>query len=558
AHLLAVSGLHLALVAGLSYRLALFWASRMAGARPTRDRRPLALVLSVAAAGVYAAWTGFGIPVQRAWIFLLILVPVWWMARRPPAAQGLALAAGVILALSPASLFDLGARLSFVATAGLLLSGRAAGAASRSWTDRTGSVGTVTRGLRASAVALAVTAPLLAHAGLPVGPAGLLLNVVAVPWTALVLLPLALGASVAVIVAGPEMVLVTLASRLASWTVECVVDLAAVWPLEFLSRPVPLAVLAGVAGLAFLACRVASTARAVFLSLSVVLWLLGSPDTASAPQKPRLVMIDVGQGDALLVQGSQAAVLVDGGRALAGGPDLGRTAVGPALVTLGVRRLDVVVATHADIDHRGGLPHVFQNFEVGELWLPFAPGPPDEFAALRKWAESRGVPVRELAAGDRERVVGDLRFTPLWPPRHGVLESGNEGSLVLRAEVGGHRVLLTGDIGASSERRLLAGEADLRAEVLKVAHHGSAGSSTPGFLEAVGAEIALVSASCSALSGLPSGRTLKRLEQTGASVWWTGREGAVVVAFNSKAHGTSPTRVSGWARPRVCRPGRRN
>ena len=96
----------------------------------------------------------------------------------------------------------------------------------------------------------------------------------------------------------------------------------------------------------------------------------------------------------------------------------------------------------------------------------------------------------ERGAGSRPLELGELQIAPLWPPKSARLASRNDASLVLRVELAGKRVLLTGDIGISAERGLLAAGADLRADVLMLAHHGSRGSSSPEFLEAVGAEVA--------------------------------------------------------------------
>ncbi len=210
------------------------------------------------------------------------------------------------------------------------------------------------------------------------------------------------------------------------------------------------------------------------------------------PKRP--TFFDVGQGDATLVQGRRGALLVDAGVAIPDGPDLGRRVVVPALRALGVRRLDLVLASHADLDHRGGLPAVLAAIPVGELWLP--PGGRDEpgFSALRAVAAARGVLVVERGAGSPPAQLGDLTVTPLWPPAGAVTGSSNDRSLVVRVDVGGHRVLLPGDIEAAAESALLAAGAELRADLLKLPHHGSRTSSTARFLEAVGATLAVASA----------------------------------------------------------------
>ena len=550
-HLLAVSGLHLVLIGGVAYRLILQISTCLLGRRPYRDRRPLAVGCAVGLAGAYAVWAGFGIPVQRAWILLLVLVPIMWRKRKPPLAWGLVWAGVWVLSFHPAALFELGAQLSFAATGGLLLAAR--GGVNDVVSGLPRAVGWLGRGVWVSMVAIAFTAPFLAQVGLPVSGAGLVMNLVAIPWMALVLLPAALFSSVVVALDLPAMFfLVSLAQELAGWTIVACLELAALWPRPLGVGPVSWVGVFVAGGLALLMALESHPLRAGVLFVCALLWLVGSSPVLLDPPPPRVVMFDVGQGDAVLLQGRRAAVLVDAGRSFMGGGDMGRSVVAPGLRALGVSRLDALVASHADLDHRGGLLHILTQFEVGEIWLPAAAPGREGFGALRALAKSRGVPVLELAAGDPIREVGDIVFEPLWPPPVLIDDSTNENSLVLRAEMAGYRILLTGDIGSRSERALMDRGARLAADLLKVAHHGSAGSSTASFLHAVDARISLVSASCAGFSGLPSPHTLKRLEASGTVVGWTGRDGAILVGLGSKPNTIDGLGLRTWAESRAC------
>ena len=555
-HLLAVSGLHLMLVGGLAYRLVLLISSCLVGVRPYHDRRPLALGCAVGLAGVYAIWAGFGVPVQRAWVLLLVLVPMVGCKRRPPFSWGLVWAGVWVLSFYPEALFELGAQLSFAATAGLLVAAR--GGVYEVLSTLPSVVASPARVIWVSMVAIAVTAPFLAYTGLPVSGAGLVMNLVAIPWMAFVLLPAALASSVLAALDLPgASVLLWLAQSLAGWTIVGCLELAALWPPPFGVGPVSWMGV-GVAGaLAVLMVLESHPLRAGGLFVCVLFWLVGSSPLELDPPAPRVVMFDVGQGDAVLLQGRRGAVLVDAGRSFIGGGDMGRNVVAPGLRALGVSRLDALVATHADLDHRGGLLHILTHFEVGEVWLPAAEAGREDFRVLRAVAESRGVPVFELAAGDPVRELGDLVFEPLWPPRIPMEDSTNENSLVLRAEIAGYRILLTGDIGSRSETALLDQGAPLEADLLKVAHHGSAGSSTIAFLQAVGARISLLSASCAGFSGLPSRHALKRLRASGATVVWTGRDGAILVGLGSKTTALGGLELRTWTKSRSCPVGER-
>lgn len=562
AHLLAVSGLHLALVSALAYTLlrVAFARSRTLAAR--WDTRLVAAWGAGFLGFSYALLAGWGVPVQRATVFLAAAGVGLLLRRRASGAHVLALASLAILAAAPDQLFEPGTQLSFAATGALLGALRAAPSSGAGWW---GSLrGAFESGLRVSATAIAATAPILAWHGIPAAVGGLIANAFAVPWTALVLLPTSLGAAVLVSLSPgvlPESV-VWLPLAGAEWIGR--VTLIAV---ERVAENVPFpaagsglaragwAVAVGVA-IALLALRARTTWRRALLATLVTVWLgiapstrLGSPEV---PAPPRVVIFDVGLGDSVLVEGRSAAVLVDGGWATPDGADLGRSAVVPGLRALAVRALDVVVATHADADHRGGLERVLADLPVGALWLPHGGLAAPDFRRLRALAATKGVPVTEHGAGEPAIRVGDLSLEPLWPPADLTAASRNDRSLVLRIEIAGMHILMTGDIGLVAEGGLLARRAELRADVLKVAHHGSRRSSSREFLSAVGADVAVVSAPCPGRGGLPNGAALERVRAQGMALWWTGRDGAVLLDLDA-----ANSRVAVWsweASPRCSSP----
>jgi competence protein ComEC len=208
----------------------------------------------------------------------------------------------------------------------------------------------------------------------------------------------------------------------------------------------------------------------------------------------------------------------------------------PALRALGVARLDLLVASHGDLDHRGGLVAVLQALPVGALWLPAGAAREPDFGALRATASRRGVAVREVAAGHPVRRLGDLAVEVLWPPPVARGLTRNDRSLVLRVAVGGRRILLPGDLEAPGEAALLARGADLSADVLKLPHHGSETSSGRAFLEAVSPLLAIASAPCRGRWGMPHPEVRTRVRAAGAALWWTGRDGAVRVALAPRLH----------------------
>jgi competence protein ComEC len=535
AHILAISGLHLGLVAGLLFALAKFLLG-WTGDRG-KDLRVGALLLAGLGAGAYALLAGFGAPVRRALVFVWVGLAALHLARPISALHLLCGAWLVVVLTAPYALFELGTQLSFSATAALLAAQFARASPSavppgplQRWFRRLRWL------LHMSALALLATAPWLALRGLSPGLAGLGLNLLAIPWTSFALLPGALLAAAAVWLEGPAGDwFVALGRILAGLTLDFVGAGADIMPPggPVRARPQGLA-LAVAAGLAVVATRLRETRRVLVVTLASFLWLTATPPAQIGPPAPRIVMLDVGQGDALLVQGRSAAVLIDAGRSIPGRLDLGRSVVAPALARLGVEFLDAVIVTHGDVDHRGGVPAILGSVAVGELWLPWGGRSNPAFADILEAARRGRVRVLEIGAGAPARRLGDIQLTPLWPGRRGFPRSSNAGSLVLRAQLADWRILMTGDIGSDVEAALLEAGVDLRADIMKVPHHGSAGSSSDAFLRAVRPGWLLLSARCGS-GGLPHPDALARLEATGARLGWTGRDGAVALGLAAVA-----------------------
>jgi competence protein ComEC len=387
--------------------------------------------------------------------------------------------------------------------------------------------------LRTSASATATTAALVAlHFGV-VSPLGWLANGVGVPLTALVLLPLALASGLAAgafpDAGGALAAALSAASHGAALLLAGCVKLAARTPAWLGVAPGPLGL--AVSGALALAClRARGTApRLALAGLAAAAPALGPPPGLE-PAPPRVVFLDVGQGDAAVVQGRRAALLIDGGTALEGRFDAGERVVLPALGALGVRRLELVVASHADLDHRGGLVAVLRALPVAKLWLPPGARAEPGFEELLAVAAARGVATSERAAGEAALALGDLRVEALWPPRVGGPAGRNDASLVVRVEAGGRRLLFPGDLERAGELGLVASQrGELRAAVLKLAHHGSRTSSTEAFLAAASPALAVASAPRHGRFGMPHAEALARVAAARVAWRWTGRDGAVVV-----------------------------
>jgi competence protein ComEC len=255
-----------------------------------------------------------------------------------------------------------------------------------------------------------------------------------------------------------------------------------------------------------------------------------------------LTFLDVGQGDACLVELPGATLLVDGGGSFREQFDPGAQVLVPWLERRGVRRLDAVVLTHPHPDHANGLAAVVDALAVGEVWTNGAPSSLPGLERLAAAAHRRGAPIvrpHRLQAGGalvevlHPLVDGEVRALDGW--------SENDGSIVLRVSYAGRAALLAGDVEARAEQRLVATSAPLAADVLKAPHHGSATSSTPAFVRAVHPSLVVFSVGASNRWGFPAATVDARWRAAGARTYRTDRDGAVTVTVDARGRVAAAT-----------------
>ncbi len=257
-----------------------------------------------------------------------------------------------------------------------------------------------------------------------------------------------------------------------------------------------------------------------------------------------VTFLDVGQGDAMLIAFPQGSLMLfdSGGRIdfdLREGYEesedafvedrigIAEAAVMPYLWRRGIKRLDWIAASHGHPDHVEGFAETIRSFEIGQAVRPDSPKPDPFDQTLR----SSSLPARRLKRGDDFTIDG-ARIEVLSPPieTEAALISENDQSLVLRVSFGNRSFLLTGDIEREAEETLVLSGADLRADVLKVAHHGSKTSSTAEFLERVKPQHAVISVADPSPFGHPHAEALARLKTTNARIWRTSECGAITIS----------------------------
>jgi competence protein ComEC len=506
-HLIAISGFHVGLVAG-------FFALIVRGVWwlwPALARRwPLPVTAALAAvsgAALYAAAAGFALPTLRTVLMIAVVAAARTWRRPVRAFAALALAAVAIILVDPLAVTGAGFWLSFLGVAWLLWCLPHGGG--HPLREFLSAQGVATLGLLPPSVALFGQASL----------AGPIANLVAVPWWSLVVVPLALvGLLLEALHPGAG----GWAWRLAAWCF----DLS--WPLFewlagsglalwWLPEPrwfaLPLAL---IAAFWWLLPRGTPGKRLALLLWLPLLW----PDR-HLPERGgvELLVIDVGQGLSVLVRTHEHALLYDMGPAIRDGFDAGERAVIPALHALGVRRLDRAVISHGDNDHAGGFAAVGVQFPVTDVLAPDGVTLP--------------APSKACTAGLIWNWDG-VGFRFLHPPSH-FPYLANESSCVLRIDSAHGSILLTGDIGEVIERDLVRLHAeDLRTDVVLVAHHGSAGSSDPAFVDATRPRVALVSSGHGNRFGHPRPDVMQRWRHAGASTFDTSANGALRLRFSAR------------------------
>jgi competence protein ComEC len=579
-HLLVVSGMNVALLA-----FAVFWLTR-------RLRCPewAASLLTIALSSFYACIAGMGVPIQRAVLMLSIFLGARLLYRDRGALNATGFAALVVLVFSPGALFDPGFQLTFLAllaiagislpvlertsapyrralqrldSSGLdlalepklaqfrldlrLVAGRLEpwlGARLAQWavTGASGTVLALYELVTVSGITQAVLVLPMRSYFHRAAIIGLPANILVLPLAGIMLNSGAAAIAFSYVSMPLARLLAAIAAAALHWTLLCLNALshlaASQWRIPDAGPLISAVAAAGVLG-AFMAVRqrraITAGGLAVLLASAGVVAFY-SPAPRLAKGMLEITAIDVGQGDSLLVVSPQGrTMLIDAGGSI--GPvhsefDFGEDVVGPYLWSRGLERLDVAALTHAHGDHIGGLARVLENFHPAELWVGVNPETA-ELKRLYQVAARAHVAIRRHTAGEvldwggsRVRVLSPPRD---WQPKP---EPKNDDSLVLLFTYESTSALLAGDLEKKMERYVAAGSP--LADVLKVAHHGSATSTTPELLSAVRPRYAVISAGYRNSFGHPRPAVLERLQQNHVQTYRTDLLGMVTFLLDGK------------------------
>ncbi len=554
AHILAISGLHIGIVAAFAYFLLRRLLSLSERLLLVANVPKLAAFLSLAPILLYSLIAGASVSVQRAFVMVTTYIVALIFNRERDLYHALALAALVILLMQPSALFGASFQLSFVSVLGILFFSplllslvpkRDRLLQQFKSPLRKKLESKMILFMVVSVSAILATAPLVAYHFNRVSLSGLIANLIIVPLVGFIVVPLSL--------------LGVLFTPFFSYGAGCLFQVSAFlcnivimvanffshlpWTNFLVSTPTPSEVAFFYLFLSALFLWKFSGLPKKLLFLSLFLFTINTFywQFHFRPQGFQTIFIDVGQGDAALLRFPQGkTMLIDGGGFYDHSFDTGKSIIAPLLLRNRIRRIDYLVMSHPHPDHFDGLRFIAENFSIQEFWTNGDWVSDPNFEHLQKILRQKSIVLHTLDSASPDRVIQGVRTEFLHPPpdycltHHDTNVRLNNRSLVIRFSYGNVQYLFAGDIHAAAEKKLLSTGAGVSSLVLKVPHHGSLTSCSIPFVKAVSPRIAVCSAGHQNPFKLPHSQVLQRLRDEGCAVYRTDLDGAIVITADDK------------------------
>ena len=556
-HIISISGSHLGMVAVLC-----FWITRHAlFLLPERsyhwitiraDPRKIAALVTIVPVTFYAFLAGGQMATIRSLIMILAALAAVVLDRERDLLPALSLAALITLVIDPQALFDISFQLSYLSVLSIVF-------VVSTWNALAAPADTLTGKLANQALLLfviscaatLVTGPLVAFYFNQLSFAGVIANMVVVPFAGAVVVPLGFLCGILSLFTG-SLPLAAINQFLADLFVALVSFFARI-PFSSIHLPSPGALFAAgyfillVASSLLLRARLLARYRPLESSSHSPRW--ATPVLAASGvlivaavalhifrvQETRITFLDVGQGDCTVVEtDSGRNILIDGGGTRDNRFDIGRGVLAPFLWGRGIRTIDLAVLSHPHPDHMNGLLAVMHGFTVREVWGSGLDTALPGYAEFQRPISDRSIPFRTVSAGV-EAKIGDARLAVLHPGpnfdqgKAKAYAAENDRSLVVRMSIGERVLLFPGDIHAAGERALLRNVPELACDLVKVPHHGSRTSSSGGLVAALHPAVAVVTVGDGNLYRHPAEEVVARYTENGAALYRTDRHGAVLI-----------------------------
>ena len=505
-HLMVISGLHVGFVAGMAYFLSRCLLSLMA-LRTGLNSHRWANLAAIIAAFLYAGLAGFSTPTIRAVIMLCALLLPRFFFLRTSRWWGLSLALAAVATLDPQAVLQTGFWLSFLAVLLIFLT-----VSSQKNQNFWRSL------IRLQLVFLLGFSGVILLVQGQVNPLAFIANLVAVPLTSLLVVPLEIFGLLSGLVAKEAGIFFW---RIAGYILEFMVFLLfqiselSSWRLLRQELPFWLAVIPAISALTlFYWPKWWQKLGALFVTLPLVVPL------ASEKFMLEIRVFDVGQGLAVLVRQPGYSLVYDTGPKFSDAFDSGADILLPSIRRLGIRQLNDLVISHPDADHMGGYPGLHQGMTAENIWIG---------------RNSEKAPMAKSCMRGQGWQVGTVRYEFLFPldadPGPDA-ESSNDRSCVLQIQFDDQSILLTGDISRSVEQRMLQNGQLGKQTLVLMPHHGSKSSSSPEFVQATDPDIAIASAGYLNRFGHPAPEVLARYQRSGAKILSTNEAGMVRILWH--------------------------
>ena len=509
-HLMAISGLHIGLVAAMSFFMFrwLWCRSRRAMLFLAADKAALGVAICMAL--LYAALAGFAIPTQRA--LIMTAVVMWGITNRRlySSVQILSMAMLLVLIVDANAVLSAGFWLSFCAVAAILFS----------FHQRIGKQPWWWLWLRLQFIVSLALVPVLFIVFQQASLISPLANLIAVPWVSVLVVPLVLLGGVLCLFT-PEVA--TLLWTLAHFFMDELWLLLkffaklewSVWQTPQVTLWV---IISSCIAIAFLFLPKGTPTR--YWGLVCLLPLVFYKPATPAPGEALIRLLDVGQGLSLLIQTQHHALLYDTGARFSEQFDAGQAVVLPVLRALGIKQLDTLLISHDDNDHVGGLASLRENLGIKTLMV----------TANSRYASQ----AQQICQAGHSWSWDGIQFQILHPGTDRRFKIRNDSSCVLKISSPGASILLTGDIEKSTEQHLLSAyKVLLSSDVLQIPHHGSNTSSSLEFLQAVRPKLAIGGIGYANRFGFPKAEVLQRYEDQGIKVYHSGEDGMITLRLTN-------------------------